>query len=98
MSASQEEQREAASALHRNAAGARSHASHTHTRSCLEATRLAAWTRASQDEQRYAESAWQYSTHGADRHVSQTCDQVPVLPPTLLVPSFNMLCLKILYE
>jgi len=51
MSASHEEHREAASALQRNAAGARSQASQTHTRSCQEEED--AWcTRPSQEAQR----------------------------------------------
>uniref|UniRef100_A0A2P2QCY5 Uncharacterized protein n=1 Tax=Rhizophora mucronata TaxID=61149 RepID=A0A2P2QCY5_RHIMU len=52
ISASQAVQSDAASALHKKAAGACSQASHTQTRSCRHATLLAACTRASQPAQR----------------------------------------------
>lgn len=97
MSASQDEHSEAASALHRNAAGARSHASHTHTRSCREATRFAAWILASHPAQRNAESARQNTVHGAARHVShmrgaQLLHDVALMAPlrVVLVSSSNI--------
>lgn len=92
MSESQVVHRDAASALCRKAAGARSQASHTHMRSWREASGLVLWMRESQPVQRYAESALQYTVQTADWQVSQIRAQwLLVLPPcTPLLFSFNI--------